>query len=282
MTKLISQQEAPAMAQQVANKTYSGTAAENYQRYFVPIVPAPLAADLIETAAPLPGEYVLDVACGTGVLTRLAAQRVGTAGRVVGVDLSPGMLDVARSIPTTPGGPIEWREANAEALPLPDESFDLVLCQLGLMLIADRAAAVREMWRVLSSGGRLAINVPGKMTRVFEIMGEALARHIKPELGGFVRRVFSLHDPSEFEGLLRGAGFQDVTVKITTKTRRFPPPAEFLWQYLHATPMGEVVAEADADRRGKLENDVVAQWQDFVDYGGVVIDLPIVTATARK
>lgn len=270
------------MSQQVDYKIFGGTAAENYERYFVPVIPAPLAADLIETAAPLPGEYVLDLACGTGVLTRLAAQLVGTAGRVVGVDLNPGMLDVARSIPAPPGASIEWREANAEALPLPDESFDLVLCQLGLMFVADRPAAMQEMRRVLSSGGRVAINVPGTITRVFEIMAEALGHHITPDLAGFVRSVCSLHDPSQLDGLLRGAGFHDVTVETTTKTLRLPPPADFLWQYIHATPMAGLVAEADDDRREKLESDVVAQWQDFVDHGSLVIDLPILTATARK
>ncbi|MGH3936790.1 MAG: methyltransferase domain-containing protein [Pseudonocardiaceae bacterium] len=270
------------MSQRVDYKIFGGTAAENYERYFVPVIPTPLATDLIETAAPLPGEYVLDVACGTGVLTRLAAQRVGTAGRVVGVDLTPSMLDVARSIPAPPGASIEWREANAEALPLPDESFDLVLCQLGIMFVADRPAAVREMRRVLSSGGRVAINVPGPLTRVFEIMADALAQHIKPELGGFVRGICSLQDPSQLDGLLRGAGFRDVTVETTTKTLRLPPPAEFLWQYIHATPMAAAVAEADDDHREKLERDVVAQWQDHVDQGSLILDLPILTATARQ
>ncbi len=143
-------------SQQVDHTIFGGTAAENYERYFVPVIPAPLAANLIETAVPRPGEHVLDVACGTGVLTRLAAQRVSTAGRVVGVDLTRGMLDVARSIPAPPGASIEWREGNAEGLPLPDESFDLVLCHLGLMFVTDRSAAVREMRRVLSCGGRAA------------------------------------------------------------------------------------------------------------------------------
>jgi SAM-dependent methyltransferase len=270
------------MSQPVDYKIFGGTAAENYERYFVPVIPTPLAADLIETALPLPGESVLDVACGTGVLSRLAAQRVGTAGRVVGVDLTPGMLDVARSIPAPPGASIEVREANAEALPLPDESFDLVLCQLGLMFIADRPAAVREMRRVLSPGGRVAINVPGTMPRVFEIMGEALAHHITPELAGFVCGVFALHDPSQLDGLLRGAGFRDMAVKTTTKRLRLPPPTDFLWQYIHSTPMAAVVAEADDSSREKLESDVVAQWQDFVDHGSLVIDLPILIATARK
>lgn len=269
------------MSQQVSYKAFSANAAENYERYFVPVIPAPLAADLVDRAALRPGEHVVDVACGTGVVTRLAAQRVGGTGRVVGVDVNGAMLEVARSIPAPAGAPIEWREATAEALPYPDESFDAALCQLGLMFVADRAAAVREVRRVVSAGGRVALNVPGAEPRLFEIMGQALARHITPDLAGFVAAVFSLHDPSEVEGLLRDAGLVDVTVEATTKTLRLPPPAEFLWQYVHATPMGALVGEGD-DRWEKVERDVVAQWQEFVDDGGLVLEQPVVVATARR
>lgn len=97
-----------------------------------------------------------------------------------------------------------------------------------------------------------------------------------------MRAVFSLHDPTEIGGLLRGAGFHAVSVETTTKTLRLPAPTDFLRQYIHATPMAALVAEADDDRREKLESDVVAQWQDFVDQGSLVIDQPTLTATARK
>lgn len=266
--------------QKPSYKDFGGTAPENYERYFVPVIPAPLAADLVETARILPGEHVLDVGCGTGVVSRLAAQVAGRTGRVVGTDPTPGMLAVAGSLPASPGTSIEWRQAPAESLPLPDESFDLVLCQLALMFVADRPAALREMRRVLSTGGRLAINVPGRMTRLFEIMDEALARHVSPELAQFVRSVFCLHDPAEIETLLADAGFHDINVEVTTKTLRLPPPADFLWQYVHATPMGAVVAGCEDDRWEKVEHDVVAQWQQFVEDGHLVLQQPIVVATA--
>lgn len=269
------------MTQQVSYKNFGGTAPENYERHFVPVIPAPLAADLMETAAIQPGEHVVDVACGTGIVSRLAAERVGATGRVVGVDISPGMLEVARSVPAPAGASIEWREANAEALGLPDESFDLVVCQLGLMFVADRSAAVQEMRRVLSPGGRVAINVAGTIPRPFEIMGEALARHIEPDLAGFVGAVFSLDDPAEVEGLLRDAGFSMVNVETTTMTLRLPPPQDFLWQYITATPLAAVVAAADDEARESVENEVVAQWQEFVEAGVLVVRQPIVVATAR-
>ncbi|KUH99838.1 hypothetical protein AU190_10090 [Mycolicibacterium acapulense] len=270
------------MSQQVDYRDLRRTEAENYATNFVPLIPAPLAADLIEEAAPESGEYVVDIACGTGVVTRLAAERVGHTGKVVGVDLSSEMLEVASATSAPSGAVIEWREGSAEALPIVDESYDLALCQLGLMFFPNRAAAVSEMWRVLSPGGRVAINVPGgAMPQMFEIMVDALGRHINPDLPGFLQAVFSVSE-NELHQLLEGAHFQDVTVKTMTKTLRLPLPAEFLWQYLQVTPIAGVVLGADDGRRQELEDDVVAQWQDFVDHGDLVVDLPVAIATARK
>ena len=117
-------QKATGAPRQYVGKRYAGTTAENYQRFFVPAIGAPLAADLIDIAALRPGELVLDVACGTGVVTRLAAERVGATGIVAGLDLNPGMLVVARS--ATPSDmAIEWHEGSAESMPLPDESLRL-------------------------------------------------------------------------------------------------------------------------------------------------------------
>src|SRR5919206_4406405 len=108
-----------AMAQEISFDTYAASAAENYERYFVPAIGAPLASELVELAALHHGERVLDVACGTGVVARLAAERVGGSGSVVGIDINPGMLAGARA--GDPGAAaIEWYEASADALPLPD------------------------------------------------------------------------------------------------------------------------------------------------------------------
>jgi ubiquinone/menaquinone biosynthesis C-methylase UbiE len=260
-----------------------GSAAENYERYFVPVIPVPLAADLMQTAALRTGEHVVDVACGTGVVARMAAQRVGPTGRVVGVDPNPGMLQVASSLPPPAGAAtIEWRQGGAEALPLPDESFDFVLCQLGLMFVGDRAAALREIYRVLSQGGRVAMNVPGPMPRLFEIFDDALARHIGTGVSRFVRVVFSLSDADELKGLLRDAGFREISVDITRKTLRLPPPKSFLWQYVHSTPLGAVIANVDEAARDKLQADIEDRWQPFVAEGALVLQLPVLVATGQR
>lgn len=253
---------------------------ENYQRFFVPAIGAPLAADLVRNAALREGERVLDVACGTGVVTRLASEQVGATGAVSGLDVNPGMLAVARAA-TPEGMSIEWHEANAEAMPLPDASFDVVLCQLGLQFMPDRQAALREMRRVLVDGGRLAFNVPGPMPRIFAVMGEAIARHVGAQAAGFVGQVFSLHDAEEIRSLVGDAGFHDVAVHVDTRELRLPAPEAFLWQYVHGTPLAGAVAQLDDAGCDALEREVVAGWQAFVEEGALVLRVRVSVATAR-
>jgi ubiquinone/menaquinone biosynthesis C-methylase UbiE len=267
--------------QQAYGQSYAETAAERYERYFVPSIGGPLAADLVEAAALRPGERVLDVACGTGIVTRLAAQRVASAGTVAGLDVTAGMLDVARSIAPPAGTSIRWYEASAEAMPLPDESYDVVLCQLGLQFIPDKPAALREMRRVLVPNGRLLVSVPGP-TPFFDVLEEGIANHVGTAAAEFVRLVFSLHEPSALERLLRGAGFRDVAVQPVTKTLRLPPPRDFLWQYIDVTPIADAVAQLDEGRRASMERDVVARWQPWVTDGQTVQQQAMVVATARR
>lgn len=267
--------------QQVYGKSYEGTAAENYQRFFVPAIGAPVADDLIAIADLQPGERVLDIACGTGVVTRLAAERVGAAGSVTGLDINPGMLAVAGS--ATPSDmSIDWRESNAESIPFSDGAFDVALCQMSLQFISGKLTALREMRRVLATGGRAIISVPGPKPPLFAIMTDALARHISPEVASFGDLVFSMHDVDELKELIRGAGFRNVEVEAKSKTLRLPAPADFLWQYLYSTPLAEAVAHAGETRRGALERDVCAQWKEFVVDGFLSLQVGMTTATARK
>ena len=269
------------MSDQVSYRNYSGTAAENYERYFVPAIAAPVAADLVRAADLQPGERVVDVACGTGVIARLAAERVGPSGTVIGVDVAPDMIDVARTTAAASGLAIEWHQADAASLPLPDDAFDVVCCQMGLMLFADRAAALSEMRRVLRGGGRLALSTPGTINRPLELLAEGLARHINPDLAVFVRAVFSMDDPAVHRELLADAGFTGVDANVLTTTLHLPPPKEFLWQYINLTPLGAFVSQAPATAQDALEADVAGQWQTLLDKSGNAFDQPLVVATAR-
>jgi len=265
----------------VSFKQYGGNAAENYERYFVPTIGMPFATALLDAAGLHRGERVLDVACGTGVVTRLAAERVGRNGAVAGLDINPSMLAVARSVPLS-GAAIEWHEASAESLPLVDGSFDVVLSSLGLQFVADKALALREMRRVLAPDGRLAIATVGPTPPLFAILEQALARHVKPEVAAFMRAVFSLHERQELATLISGAGFRDAEVRSKALSLTLPGPGEFLWQYVHSTPLAAAVAQIDDEDRAALELDVVAGWRSFVKDGTLADDVSVVLTTARK
>src|SRR5579859_5687531 len=128
-----------------------GSAAELYQRYLVPGITTKWAEDLIRRAQLRPGQEVLDVACGTGVVARLAARKVAP-GRATGLDLNAGMLVVARSV-SNEGAPVSWMEGSALDLPFPSGHFDVVLCQLGLQFFPDQPRALHEMRRVVREQG---------------------------------------------------------------------------------------------------------------------------------
>jgi SAM-dependent methyltransferase len=262
-------------------RNFTGTAAENYERHFVPAIAEPVSTPLLEAAGLRPGERVLDVACGTGVIARHAAERVGPTGSVTAVDVAPDMIGVARATPAPATPAIDWHVGDALDLPLPARAYDVVLCQMGLMFMEDRAAAVSEMLRVLDAGGRVVVSTPGTIQPPFAVLEQAIVDHINADLGGFVRAVFSMHDPAGVADLLRDAGLRDVTGTVTNVPLRLPAPREFLWQYIGLTPLAPLVAQApEAAQRG-LEDQAVAGWEpDTVD-GRLDVVQPMVVGSGR-
>ena len=258
---------------------YAATAAENYERNFVPAIGEPVARRLLDAARPATGERVLDVACGTGLAARLALGAVGEDGSVAGLDANPGMIAVARRV-NPPG--IEWHEAPADDIPLADASVDLVLCSMGLQFFADKVAALREMRRVLAPGGRVAWCTPGPTPPLFEAIDQALTHHVGPGASMFVHAVFALHDPDQARELMRAAGFDDVTVDASPITLRVAPPAEFFWQYVDSTPLLAAAADLDGSQRAALEAEVVDRCAPFVDGEASVMHPGLLVVTATR
>ena len=263
------------------DESYGANPAENYERFFTPAIGEPLAQALLERAAVQPKERVLDVACGTGVVSRLLAQSLRPNGGLAGLDPNPAMLAVARSvIPASEG--IQWYEAAAEKMPLPAESFDVVLCQMGLQFMPDRSAALQEMRRVLSRNGRLLLSLPGPIPGIFDDLASALGRCVGPPAAGFVRQVFSLHDLAEVEGIIRGAGFEQVEVQAEEYDLQLPPPQQFLWQYVHSTPLSVSVSQMDEPARAEFEREVLDAWASSGGDGGLGLRLRMVVASATR
>jgi ubiquinone/menaquinone biosynthesis C-methylase UbiE len=237
----------------------TGNAAELYERYLVPAITGVWAADLVQRAALQPGERVLDVACGTGIVARLAAERVGAQGAVVGLDLNTAMLAVARALPQS-GATITWTEASVLAMPFPDATFNVVVCQLGLQFFPDRPQALREMRRVLVPGGRVLLSVFGPLAHnpAPQALADALERHLGPHASAIKRAEHDLDDPTALDELVAGAGFSDVAIETTTQQIRFPSPREYVRIQLAATPLAALMQEMPRELQAVLAEAVIA------------------------
>jgi len=221
------EQEAIAMQVHASSDDARGqvraSAAEVYDEFFVPALFAQWPARVLDAAAVKAGQRVLDVACGTGILARAAAGRVGA---VVGLDVNEGMLAVARRH----AAGIEWRQGRAEALPFEAESFDAVVSQFGLMFFDDRPQALREMRRVLRRGGRLAVAVWDSLERTpgYAAMTALLKRLFGDDIAAALRAPYCLGDTQALEALFAEAGLRRIGIETLDGTARFPSIASWV------------------------------------------------------
>jgi ubiquinone/menaquinone biosynthesis C-methylase UbiE len=248
----------------------TANAAEVYEELLVPTTFRPWAEDLLELAALCEGDRVLDVACGTGIVARMAAEHVGAAGAVTGLDLNPGMIRVARSVPAPSVAPVTWIEGSALKMPLPDASFDVVLCQQGIQFFPDQRAGLSEFRRVLVGGGRILLSVWEGETPYTRALSTAVERYAGAEAGATLRTSRICPDPDALQQLVSQAGFRDVRVRARTLDRRLPQIGRFVLRHLAATPVAHAVAALSEEARGQLADDArkaLAQYQD----GDVVV-----------
>lgn len=195
-------------------------AAEAYEATLVPALMQEWAPRLVAAARIAPGHHVLDVACGTGVLTREVAERVAPDGSVVGLDLDGDMLVVGRAIRPD----LHWQRGSVEALPYPDASFDAVVSQFGLMFVANVPQALTEIWRVLKPGGRLALAVWASLeeTPAYEAETHLIERIAGPVASAPLRVPFNLGDRRVFEAHFATAGIPFESIATVKGSGRFP------------------------------------------------------------
>jgi len=263
----------PGLQEQIA-------AATAYETLHVPALFQEWAEPVLAAAQVTSGQKVLDVACGTGVLSRAAALRAGPEGAVVGLDPSPGMLAVAQQISAA----VEWRPGVAESLPFADSSFDAVISQFGLMFFTDRSQAIREMIRVLAPGGRLAVAVWDTLENspAYFVEVGMLKRLVGDPSADALRAPFVLGDRAKLAALFEQSGITSPEVTTRTGTGRFPSIRSMVEADLRGW-LPIVGVDLTEDQIELVLEESESVLADFVDPAGqVVFDSPAHIVTCLK
>jgi SAM-dependent methyltransferase len=245
----------------------SGDAATFYNSFGM-VAMKPWIDDLILAARCKEGDRVLDVACGTGFVAKRVNGASGVTCGITGIDLNEPMLKIARQ-----ESGIDWRLGSAIAMPFPDGSFDVVLCQQGLQFFPDRQAAMREMARVLSPGGRLSLSVWGPLERqiFFKTLFDAVSMFIGGDAANAIASPYTLTTRDELHALAAGAGFNDVTVRFEQRTIRADDIARYTIGLMHATSLAAAFRVLTDDEKTRFGGYMAQQLAGYIDDAGMAV-----------
>ena len=233
-----------------ADKLFAGSIPEIYDRYLVPLIFDAYALDLAERLAKTDPQDVLETAAGTGVLTRAIASRLPAHARMVATDLNQPMLNHAKARQSHDGR-IEWKQADALALPFEDQSFDAVACQFGVMFFPDKVQGYKEARRVLKPGGRFLFNVWDRISEneFADVVTEALAAVFPHDPPRFMARTpHGYHDVERIRAELNAAGFADISVDAVDHRSKASSPNDPAIAYCQGTPLRNEIEARDASR----------------------------------
>jgi len=253
---------------------------EIYERFMVPAIFARWSRVLLEQVEPQPGERVLDLACGTGIVARTAASMVQPGGEVFGVDFNPAQIATARSIDSS----IDWREGDAASLPFTDQEFDLVVCQQGFQFFPDRVQAVKEIHRVLKPGGRVGISVWSSIDKLpgYLALVRSLERRIGQSAVGLMDDLSVLSDSNEVSRFFADGGFPVADAVTLINDVVFPSAEEFTRAIVVGSIMRRTDAQFSEETLELLAADVTADMASYLGENGLIFPMEAHLLTARK
>ncbi len=259
--------------------------AENYARYLVPTVLSVWTVDTLQHVQPRPGDTVLDVACGTGAVTFDVAQLVGPLGRVVGVDTDSAMLAIAERIRKARGmNNVSVRDMDSQALKFADGVFDRVICQHALMFFEDKVKAVKEMYRVLSRGGRMVITVWGTRAGTpHENLLAEVFRDIFEDEPPFFETLFSVGERGDMEAILREAGIKANAIVERVHRQVIFPSAESYWQgVIYGRPLATILDPLPEPTRAAMKAEAITKLRPYKDQARYMCPMDGVIVTITK
>lgn len=256
----------------------SSNAAEVYEQYWVPAMIGQWAPQLLDATGVAEDDKVLDVACGTGLVAREAASKVGSGGLVVGVDINVGMLAVARQKDPE----LDWGLGDVTTLPFDEQAFDVVVCQFALMYFPDRRRALREMLRVLRSGGRFGATVWAPLQRAagYAVLTELVRDLAGDEAAALLTSPHELGEAGILTNMLRSAGFGSVVAALREGTAQHPSVERFVTMEVKGTPLETHI---DDEQLTELIDVARERLNSFVrSDGSVEMPMDAVIVTAHK
>ncbi len=259
--------------------------AEAYEHFIAQTIFVPWTVDILRRASPQRGSRVLDLACGTGIVARQVAPLLGPDGKLTGLDISPGMLDVARRVMPAGEPTVEWQEGSGTQMPFPDASFDLVLCQQGLQFFPDHQAGMNEIHRVLAPEGRAVVAVWRDMGEMpfMQAVNSVVADH----LGDAFAAPFALGDESRLGTLATAAGFNRVEVQRAELSIRIRDYDSVVPMMLHgaAAVLPQFAALSPEDRQVIIERmnaELKDAIQPLIDGDELVYDSAVNVLKAER
>jgi SAM-dependent methyltransferase len=260
----------------------TGSAPERYETFVAPIM-APFVDALLDAANLRAGSAVLDLACGTGFVARFAAARVGSSGRIVGVDINEAMLETAAACSATIVPTIEWRRANAEQMPLPDQSFDAVVCQQGMQFFSNLERAVAEAARLTRRGGRVVATVwaPLEHSPYFHAQVHAIEVILGTEAAASVLGAFSCPADRLTRGLA-AVGMDHIEHHDVAADIRLGPLTSFLRGHLSALPWGAALAQARSDGVQEASRIIIDLLDPFASGDSITVPFMSVLVSATR
>lgn len=261
-----------------------GDGPEAYEKYIVPAFSGAWAQDIVQRAALRGGDRILDVGCGTGIVSRHAYKSLGESGNITGIDVNEIVIKKAREICLPNDIPIEWKQGNVETLPFSDAKFNVVLCQQGLQYFPDQSRALTEINRVLISEGRIVFSVWRSIeySPFYSALHQALEQYVSEEAASTLSSAFTLGDSIQLRGLFESAGFKNIDICLIIKQMRYSSLEDFLVGGFAASPFANDILALEKSKREKMFQMIQNSISNYIDDHGLAAPMECYVVSAIK
>lgn len=258
----------------------SGDGPDVYERFIVPAYTRAWAEEMVNRACLCKGEKILDAACGTGLVARMAAEEQCSTDLIFGVDVNTVMLKKAQEIEEN----INWHQSDVTNMPFPDNHFNVIFCQQGLQYFPDPSLALKEMKRVLAENGRILLSVwrPIRYSPFYESLCEVLEKYVNKNSASLLSAAFNFGDYAKLKALFSTIGFNSIKINIVVKQMHYFPFDEFVMGGIMATPFFKDIQEMKESKREEMLLEITRLNQDYIDDNGLAAPLESYIVNAKK